>query len=58
MATELILGFPEGFVNQELLDRQQQLWTDALDGFFSLPINLPGFGAHFFPLLCALLRYA
>ncbi|KAA6428847.1 MAG: hypothetical protein FRX49_00957 [Trebouxia sp. A1-2] len=44
VATELILGFPENFINKEILSRQQHLWTECLDGFFCVPINLPGFG--------------
>ncbi len=44
VATELILGFPKNFINKEILSRQQHLWTECLDGFICVPINLPGFG--------------
>jgi hypothetical protein len=44
VATELVVGFPESFINKEMLARQKQLWGDWLDGFLALPINLPGFG--------------
>lgn len=44
VATELVVGFDKSFVTKELLVRHQKLWADWLDGFISLPINLPGFG--------------
>ena len=44
VATELIVGFGKSFATQELMVRQQKLWSTTLDGFVSLPINLPGFG--------------
>ncbi|DBA99082.1 hypothetical protein WJX77_010814 [Trebouxia sp. C0004] len=46
VATELVVGFPESFINKEMLARQKQLWGDWLDGFLALPINLPGFAFH------------
>ncbi|DBB10930.1 hypothetical protein WJX82_007943 [Trebouxia sp. C0006] len=46
VATELILGFPKNFINKEILSRQQHLWTECLDGFLCVPINLPGFAFH------------
>jgi len=42
VATELIL--PKDFISKEILSRQQHLWTECLDGFICVPINLPGFG--------------
>lgn len=44
VATELVVGFPESFINKEMLARQKLLWGDWLNGFLALPINLPGFG--------------
>ena len=40
----MILGFAPSSMTDELLARQQMLWAVWLEGFVSLPINLPGFG--------------
>lgn len=44
MATELVIGFPPGYLTKELLDGQKCLFATWLAGFVALPINLPGFG--------------
>ena len=44
VATELVIGFPPGYLTKGLLDRQKCLFATWLAGFVALPINLPGFG--------------
>ena len=44
LATELNIGFEKSFVTKDLLARHQKLYFTFLEGFFALPLNLPGFG--------------
>ena len=42
--TELIVGFEQSAMTDELVARQQSQWNAWVNAFVSLPINLPGFG--------------
>lgn len=44
VALEIILGFDDAAIDDELVTRCRSAFRAWVNGLFSLPINLPGFG--------------